>query len=496
MKPLQSAARDAGGSDAGAAVSKSASASLFAPRRSLFSAILTWMLIPLLIALPISLMFTYFIGISLANTAYDRALASQARALAEQIVWLPRTGAFRMLIDLPTILSDEDIGSYYYRVDDSRGEIIFGTPLLPAAAPSTNAVANNSPVVVRNETLAIGENQSIAVRSATVVREINGSKAPITLQIAETTERRRALAREITFGVMLPQLVLVPLTLFMLWIGLKRGLSPLNRLHDQVAERGANNILPLDAADAPRDVLPLINAFNQMLRRVAQNNSAQKRFIANAAHQLRTPLAGIRMQTELALRSTEPNAMSAALQRIAAGSERSTHLINQLLALARAETDAEGALRFERMDLVALARAGVEDAFPLAAEKYIDIGFETDVQADGDAAHIYGSPLLIKEMLANLIDNAIRYTPDGGHVTVRVNTQPVRSLEVEDNGVGIAEAERDLVFDRFYRAVGSKAPGTGIGLAIVKEIVTRHGAVIAALNPTSGRGTLMRVSFP
>ena len=347
-----------------------------------------------------------------------------------------------------------------------------------------------------DETLAIGENQSIEVRSATVVREINGSKAPVTLQIAETTERRRALAREITSGVMLPQLVLVPLTLLMLWVGLKRGLSPLKRLHDQVAERGANNILPLGAADAPRDVLPLINAFNQMLRRVAQNNSAQKRFIANAAHQLRTPLAGIRMQTELALRSTEPNAMSAALQRIAAGSERSTHLINQLLTLARAETDAEGALRFERLDLVGLARTGIEDAFPLAAEKHIDIGFETDMETDGNAAHIYGSPLLVKEMLANLIDNAIRYTPDGGHVTVRVNTQPARILEVEDNGVGIAEAERDLVFDRFYRAVGSKAPGTGIGLAIVKEIVTRHGAVIAALNPTSGQGTLMRVSFP
>ena len=465
-------------------------ASLVASRRSLFSAILTWMLIPLLIALPISLVLTYLIGISLANSAFDRALASQARALAEQIVWLPRTGAYRMLIDLPTLLSDEDIGNHYYRVDDNHGKLIFGTSQLPTASVAERN--DYSPVMFRNETLSIGANQFINVRSATLTREINGSSAPITLQIAETTERREALAREITLGVMLPQLILIPLAMFMLWVGLRRGLNPLNRLHDQVARRDVNDIRPLDAADAPEDVVPLINAFNQMLQRVEQNTIAQKRFIANAAHQLRTPLAGVRMQTELALRSTEPSAMAEALQRIATGSERSTHLINQLLTLARAETDAEGAIRFESMDLVSLARAGVEETFPLAAQKNIDLGLE----ADAAAAQINGSPLLVREMLNNLIDNAIRYTPAGGHVTVRVRTQPIIALEVEDNGVGIPEAERHLVFDRFYRAVGSKEHGTGIGLAIVKEIVARHGATITALSPASGQGTLMRVSFP
>ncbi len=461
-----------------------------APRRSLFSAILTWMLIPLLIALPISLALTYFIGISLANTAFDRALASQARALAEQIVWLPRTGAYRMLIDLPTLLSDEDIGNHYYRVDDNHGKLIFGTSQLPGAA----AIERNdySPVIFRNEELSIGDGKSITVRSATLSREINGSSAPISLQIAETTERREALAREITLGVMLPQLILIPLAMFMLWVGLRRGLEPLNRLHDQVAMRDANDIRPLASADAPEDVVPLINAFNQMLQRVEQNNIAQKRFIANAAHQLRTPLAGVRMQTELALRSTDPGAMVEALQRIAAGSERSTHLINQLLTLARAETDAEGSIRFESVDLVALAKAGVEEALPQAAQKQIDLGLETD----GEAAQVSASPLLLKEMLANLVDNAIRYTPAGGHVTVRIGTRHGLVLEVEDNGIGIAESERNLVFDRFYRAVGSKEAGTGIGLAIVKEIVARHSATIAALSPASGQGTLMRVSFP
>ena len=466
------------------------SASLAASRRSLFSAILTWMLIPLVVALPISLVLTYLIGISLANSAFDRALASQARALAEQIVWLPRTAEYRMLVDLPTLLSDDDIGNHYYRVDDHHGNLIFGTSQLHAAPVGERN--DYSPVVFRTESLSIDGNRNVTVRSATVVREINGSSSPITLQIAETTERREALAREITLGVMLPQLILIPLAMFLLWVGLRRGLNPLNRLHDQIAKRDANDFRPLDAADAPEDVVPLINAFNQMLQRVQQNNIAQKRFIANAAHQLRTPLAGVRMQTELALRSTEPTAMAEALQRIATGSERSTHLINQLLALARAETDAEGAIRFESVDLVGLARAGVEETFPLAAQKNIDLGLE----ANALTAPINGSPLLVKELLANLIDNAIRYTPAGGHVTVRVRTQPTVALEVEDNGVGIPEAERHLVFDRFYRAVGSKEPGTGIGLAIVKEIVARHGATITALSPASGQGTLMRVSFP
>ncbi len=462
-----------------------------ATRRSLFSAILTWMLIPLLIALPISLVLTYFIGISLANTAFDRALASQARALAEQIVWLPRTGAYRMLIDLPTLLSDEDIGNHFYRVDDNHGKLIFGTSQLPAAAAVTER-NDYSPVIFKNEELSVGAGKTITVRSATLSREINGSSAPISLQIAETTERREALAREITLGVMLPQLILIPLAMFMLWVGLRRGLEPLNRLHDQVAMRDANDIRPLASADAPEDVVPLINAFNQMLQRVDQNNIAQKRFIANAAHQLRTPLAGVRMQTELALRSTEPGAMVEALQRIATGSERSTHLINQLLTLARAETDAEGSIRFETVDLVGLAKAGVEEALPQAAQKNIDLGLE----AGASMVQVSASPLLLKEMLANLIDNAIRYTPAGGHVTVRIDTRPDLVLEVEDNGIGIPEGERNLVFDRFYRAVGSKEAGTGIGLAIVKEIVARHGATISALSPVSGQGTLMRVSFP
>ena len=466
--------------------------SLAVARRSLFSAILTWMLIPLLIALPISLVLTYLIGISLANTAFDRTLASQARALAEQIVWLPRTGAYRMLIDLPTLLSDEDIANHYYRVDDSHGKLIFGTSQLPATVATEKS--DYSLVMFRNEALSIGDDKTITVRAVTLTREINGSSAPISLQIAETTERREALAREITLGVMLPQLILIPLVMFMLWVGLRRGLNPLNRLHDQVARRDANDIRPLDAADAPEDVVPLINAFNQMLQRVEQNTVAQKRFIANAAHQLRTPLAGVRMQTELALRSTDPSAMAEALQRIATGSERSTHLINQLLTLARAETDAEGAIRFENVDLAGLARVGVEEAFPLAAQKNIDLGLETDASI----ALIKASPLLVKELLANLVDNAIRYTPTHGHVTVRVSTRASTgiALEVEDNGIGIAEAERHLVFDRFYRAVGSKEPGTGIGLAIVKEIVARHSATIASLSPASGQGTLMRVIFP
>jgi two-component system sensor histidine kinase TctE len=409
--------------------------------------------------------------------------------LAEQVVWLPRPGEFRMLVDLPTLLSDDDIGNHFYRVDDSHGKLIFGTGELPPEPAGTRT--DYSPVIFRTGILTIGGNRDVTVRSAIVVREINGSSSPITLQIAETTERRELLAREITLGVMLPQLILIPLAMLMLWVALRRGLNPLNRLHDQVARRAPNDLRPLEAADAPEDVAPLINAFNQMLQRVAQNNIVQKRFIANAAHQLRTPLAGVRMQTELALRSTDPTMMAEALQRIAAGSERSTHLINQLLTLARAETDANSAIPLEDFDLVSLARMTVEETFPQAAAKNIDLGFE----ADGASAQIRGSPLLVKEMLNNLIDNAIRYTPNGGHVTVRVVLRPGISLEVEDDGIGIPEAERNLVFDRFYRAVGSKQPGTGIGLAIVKEIVASHGASIVALSPASGQGSLMRVSF-
>jgi two-component system sensor histidine kinase TctE len=282
------------------------------------------------------------------------------------------------------------------------------------------------------------------------------------------------------------------LSVILVWLGLKSGMAPLEQLRRRVAARPAHDLSPLPPRDAPSEIAPLIAAFNELLMRIERSNLAQKRFIANAAHQLRTPLAGIRTQTELALRDDSPERIRDALERIASGSSKSTHLITQLLALARAEANTRESLALQAVDLVALAGEAVREAYGVAAAKHIDLGLE----APEHAVHVSGQPALLQEMLSNLIDNAIRYTPGDGQVTVRVINGRHAALEVEDSGIGIPDAERELVFERFYRGANQAEAGTGIGLAIVREIVDRHQATIRVMVSPERQGTCMRIDFP
>ena len=236
-----------------------------------------------------------------------------------------------------------------------------------------------------------------------------------------------------------------------------------------------------------------------MLARLSSTIAIQKRFIADAAHQMKTPLAGMRMQSELALRQTDQEEIHRSLLQLSKSSEAATRLINQLLSLARAENAAPATQALELIALSDLARSTVQDWIPASFSSRIDLGFE---QAD-EAIHIFGNALMLRELLSNLIDNAIRYTPQGHSVTVRTalnNDQALAILEVEDNGPGIPESEREHVFERFYRILGSNVQGSGLGLSIVREIAQQHEAQIEILsNPHSQDpqfpGCIFRVSF-
>jgi two-component system sensor histidine kinase TctE len=234
-----------------------------------------------------------------------------------------------------------------------------------------------------------------------------------------------------------------------------------------------------------------------MLSRLSQNLEMQRRFLADAAHQMKTPLAGLRTQAELALRETDPQELKRTLRYIASSTERATHLINQLLALARAEYQASDPSGFEVVDLVALAREVVRNSVAEAIARGIDLGFE----ADAVAVRTVAAPMLVRELLKNLLDNALRYTPKGGAVTVRVARRESSAfLEVEDTGPGIPEGERQRVFDRFYRILGTNVDGSGLGLAIVREIAEQHGALVRVSNNPSATdperpGTLISVEF-
>jgi two-component system, OmpR family, sensor histidine kinase TctE len=463
---------------------------------SLFAEMFDWMLAPFLLVWPLSIGVTYAIGISISNEAFDRSLASKTRALAEQVAWVgTRKGvepAIDLRADLRIMLADDDADSYLYRIDradavDSKSSVFqLGEPELPPFASNQlrdDGLVSFQTVDFRDSTVRIA-----ALKRSPATQDLNKT---FMVYVAESTEKRRALAYDIMKGIVVPQLVVVPLMIFLMWTGLKRGAAPLARLRARVVAREANDLRPLTASDAPSEVAPLINSFNELLQRIESEGAAQKRFIANAAHQLRTPLAGIRMQTELALRSDSVAERDDALHKIALGTSRTAHLINQLLMLARTEGAAVDSLPFALLDFSAVAREVVADAYPRASEKAIEIGFD----APETAVMILGHADLLRELISNLVDNAIRYTPTSGHINVRVSAAPSPALEVEDDGIGIPIAEREQVFERFYRVLGSTESGSGIGLAIVKEIALRHGATVSIATPASGVGSLFCVRF-
>lgn len=459
---------------------------------------LDWMLAPFLLLWPLSVGLTYLIGISLANDALDRSLASKTRALAEQTVWSKEKNALRLTADLRTMLADDDVDAHFFRIDSAAGEFLLGEPELPVL-PSDQLLDDGlvafRTVDFRESTLRVAALRRMRVAAPGATAALGATAGTesesIVVYVAESTEKRTALAREIMKGIVFPQLLVVPLMVFLMWLGLKRGAAPLEQLRTQVTMRSADDVRPLEAPAAPEEVAPLINAFNDLLARVEHEGAAQKRFIANAAHQLRTPLAGIKMQTELALRSVDSDERVAALNKIAAGTARTAHLISQLLMLARTEGAAADSLPFSAVDFVLIARDVVAAAYPNASTKQLDLGFDTP----DTSVIVFGHADLLRELVSNLVDNAIRYTPANGHITVRVLDQDGPVLEVEDDGVGIAEAERELVFERFYRVIGGQESGSGIGLAIVREIAVRHAATVSVTTPPGGIGSLFTVTF-
>jgi two-component system sensor histidine kinase TctE len=246
-------------------------------------------------------------------------------------------------------------------------------------------------------------------------------------------------------------------------------------LQARLRARRPDDLSPINEREAPQEIAPLVAAMNDLLARQAANVQAQRRFVADAAHQMKTPLAGLRTQAELALRNASPEDMQASLRQLITSSERTTRLVNQLLALARAEDPARSRAGFVEVDMQAVARDQTLSWVAEAMHRKLDLGLESDELP----LLVEGNPLLLAELLNNLIDNALRYTPAGGTVTVRLYGEADQvMLEVDDSGPGIPEAERLRVFDRFYRILGTTADGSGLGLAIVREIALRHGGSV------------------
>jgi two-component system sensor histidine kinase TctE len=452
---------------------------------SLFGEILDWMLAPLLLIWPISVALTWLVAQGIASRPYDRELGEMARSLGLQVAAeAPPLGLakgkdrYALAPEAAALLRADASDTVFYQVLGLRGELLSGDSALPV--PTEEA-----PIVPWELHFRDDEVGSDAVRVAYLWVSPEGqagSTKVMLVQVAETLGKRARLTNEIIKGVILPQFVILPLAVLLVWLALARGISPLNELQRRIRSREASDLSPIDEQRVPDEVAPLVQAINDLLMRLDSSMSRQKHFLADAAHQLKTPLAGLRTQAELVQREIEagrssPDELKRSLSQIARASERAAHMVNQLLAMARAE-DAEHALRREPVDLCEVAIDTVRDFVPRALERRIDLGYD-GVVPDDSRLRVHGHPVLLGELIRNLVDNALLYTPAGGVVTVRVVEDPfgqVVVLQVEDTGPGIPPGEREKVFQPFYRSLGSGVEGSGLGLAIVQEIVQQHDA--------------------
>lgn len=452
---------------------------------SLFGEILDWMLAPLLLLWPISIAATNHVAAFLANQPYDQHLADNVTA----IVRLVKIDGDRITVNLPasarTVLRTDETDLLLYQVVAPNTRVIQGDREIPW--PPLPATIQAGKVLFRDDRID-GEN----VRIAYAFLPARSGLPPAVVQVAETLRKREALSSSIISGVLLPQFAVIPLAVILVYLGLSRGIAPLRLLQHRIHRRRPTDLSPIPVTRVPDEVRPLVVAFNQMMERLEENLQAQQRFIAQAAHQMRTPLTGLKTQTEIALSETDPAQMRHALKLIAESTDRAAHMINQLLILARTEASHEKLHQVVAVDLDALARGITEEWVMRALAKRIDLGFEGSPRP----LEIKGVPLLLRELLTNLVDNAVKYTPSGGRVTVRVQSSHHPVIEVEDNGVGIPPEERESVFERFYRVLGTDAEGSGLGLPIAAEIAELHQARIELHSGRDGCGSLFRVVFP
>jgi two-component system OmpR family sensor kinase len=312
-----------------------------------------------------------------------------------------------------------------------------------------------------------------------------------TVQIAQDLDARQARARALALRAVLPVALLAPLLMMAVGFLINRSLAPVQRLRQQVARRPADDLSPLPDAGLPEEVLPLVQELNDLFGRVRQAFARQQQFVADAAHELRSPLAALKLQAQALRRSGDEGSRDAAVARLDDGVERAIQLVSQLLVLARQEGE-QAVAQARRVDLEDLARLAASDVLPQAQARGIDLGLVTS-----GSVWVQGQPEALQILLRNLLDNAVKYSPDGGRVDISLAERGgAPCLMVEDSGPGIPEQEHERVFDRFYRVAGTTTTGSGLGLAIVKAIAERHGATVRLDRSQGLGGLLIEVRFP
>ncbi|NKK01168.1 sensor histidine kinase [Rhizobium leguminosarum bv. viciae] len=442
--------------------------------------LLAWIFLTLIGAICINLYLSFLTANATANLILDQTLMASARVIAEDVT-VDESGAAQIDIP-PAALEMFDTGfqdRVFYRVITAWGNLVAGFPdLTESTRPGIGeeAVFHDSPV-----------------RLLTLYHPLVGLKqqGDIAVTVAATRNGWTAMRDRLWLSDFSKQLVLVLLAGTVTIVGLQRGLAPVLRLRDAVRDRGRERLDPLSLDIVQTELRPLVATLNDHMERVQNQIAAQRRFVANAAHQLRTPLALIAMQASVAAREADPARREEALQSLRTSTRLMTRLASQLLTLSRAEPGSRRP-RSDRIDFAATVRQILE----YHAEEALGRGMDLGLEADEQPIFVEGDGTMLREMVVNLVDNALRYTPRGGTVTVRTTREGDEAvLQIEDSGPGIPEGERDHVFERFYRIVGTQAEGSGLGLAIVREVVTGAGGNVTLRDATTG-GLLLTVRIP
>jgi two-component system sensor histidine kinase TctE len=448
--------------------------------------LLAWLLGPLLLLLALDTAAAYWVSLRFSNLAYDRAL----HEIAREIVLHVRAGDPRPRLELSQTAADillmDAQDQLFFRIEAADGTPLGGDTSLPRPQP----------LAVSGEARFYGDQvRGVPVRMVAARMPINETAgAPVVqVQVAETLNKRTRLAWEMVANVVLPQLLLIVMATVVVWVGVSRGLEPLQRLRRAVSDRSHLDLSPIDTHNVPGEVRPLVDEVNELMGRLGKTFDFQNRFVADAAHQLKTPVSGLKAQIELALRESDPERVRHSLAQLYISADRLSRLVRQLLSLARNEPGALDTVQLQPLDLNAFALEVSMEWVPHALKRNIDLGFEgveqpLTIGADRDR---------LRELINNLIDNAIRYSQPGGRVTVRAESAADGQckLAISDDGPSIPVEERARIFERFHRLLGTQEDGSGLGLAIVSEIATLHGARITLEEDVDGVGNTFSVFF-
>src|SRR5574343_699463 len=367
--------------------------------RSLFGEILDWMLAPLLFVWPLSIAFTHYFANNVANFPYDQALREHVAAIARQVKLVGGKPLLSLPASARALLRADETDSVYFHVITADGRYLAGDKDLPSEHVQIDETVVPGEVYLR-DTEFKGQDLRLAY---TVLAESSMQRSQwVVIEVAETTEKRTQLANKIVASVILPQFIIIPLAVMLVWFGLSRGLRPLTRLRQTIEAREPADLSPIATRRVPEELEPLVEAFNAMLERMKKNVEVQQRFVADAAHQMRTPLTGLKTQAQLAIRETDPEALRHALRQIGSGVDRAGRLVNQLLTLARTEGGEAQQVHLP-LDLAPLVRELVEDWVMVAMSREIDLGYE-----HGGVTMISGSAFLLRELVNNVLDESWR----------------------------------------------------------------------------------------